>query len=77
MHLTGTNKDTGLSPFEIVFGRNVRGPLEVLQDMWYDVQGPTLDVCSWVEELGKRLESIRDANEAEITSGKRGFEGSL
>ena len=30
------NDTTGFSPAEIIFGRNIRGPLYVMRDRWVD-----------------------------------------
>lgn len=52
--------NTGFSPFEIIYGRQVRGPLELLKESW-DSQGKEqVDVCMWVEQLQERLEMVRD-----------------
>ena len=54
------NRDSGLSPFEIVFGRHVRGPLELLHDMWETEEKTSVNVCGWVKELQTRLEVLQD-----------------
>ena len=28
------NESTGFPPFELIYGRNIRGPLQVLQQLW-------------------------------------------
>ena len=48
------NRDSGFSPFEIIFGRHIRGPLELLKDVW---ETEEKNVCDWVAELQDRLES--------------------
>ena len=42
------NRVSGLSPFEIVFRRNVRGPLEILRDMWDTQEKRTMNFCAWI-----------------------------
>ena len=54
------NTDSGFSPFEIIFGRHIRGPLELLKDVWETEEKRTMNVCDWVAELQDRLEVVRD-----------------
>ena len=54
------HSNTGFSPFEIIFGRNVRGPTEILKDSWENVEKEKFNVSVYVEELQKRLQKIRD-----------------
>ena len=44
----------------MVYGRNVRTPLEVMYEGWRGQVGDGLNVVDWVEELGDRLEAVRD-----------------
>ena len=55
------NRDTLLSPFELVFGRDVRTPLELLHSEWAGGRSEQLDVYSWVEKVGERIELVKDA----------------
>ena len=54
------NRDTLLSPYEVVFGRQVRTPLELMYHEWATVRDEPLDVCTWVHSLHERLELVRD-----------------
>ena len=65
------NRDSGLSPFEIVFGRHVRGPLELLHDMWETEEKTSINICDWVKELQTRLEVIRDVLKEKMTVAKK------
>ena len=49
------NRDTGLSPFQLVYGRQVRSPLDVLYEGWVDVEYEEFDVEVWSDWLGKRM----------------------
>lgn len=54
------HKGSGLSPFELVFGSQVRMPLELLYYGWTGENESPLDVCSWVEKVRERIELARD-----------------
>ena len=49
----------GFSPFELVYGRSVRGPMSVLRDIWADedINEQTKTTYQCVLELRERLES--------------------
>ena len=49
----------GFSPFELVYGRSVRGPMSVLRDIWADedIKEQTKTTYQYVLELRERLES--------------------
>lgn len=53
-------ESTGLSPFQMLFGRSIRGPLKVLQE---SLLGPTpvpnITVAKYVEKLRNTLDSVR------------------
>ena len=49
----------GFSPFEIIYDRSVRGPLESLRDSWDTGEVGTKSVVQWVDEIGKKLTERR------------------
>ena len=60
------NRNTGYSLFEIVYGRQVRGPLELLKEEWESPKKKVMNVCDWVDRLRKRLEIVHEVvNERE------------
>ena len=61
------NRDTLLSPFELVFGRNVRTPLELIHIEWTGEWAQPLDVCSWVEQVAERVELARETVRQRMT----------
>ena len=54
-------RDTGFSPYEIVFGRKFPSPLSLLFESWSDSQAPPVKLCAWLEQFDKRVEVIRDS----------------
>lgn len=56
------NRDTQLSPFDIVFGREVRTPLELVHGEWVGHgDRRKRDVCAWVTQVQERIELAREA----------------
>ena len=61
----------GLSPFELIFGHRVRGPVEVLREAWEDVR-ENVDVVDRLDELRTNLYKAWEvAKENEMQSQKR------
>ena len=46
---------TGFSPFELLFGRDVRGPLDVLREQWESADKSDENVVSYVLKLRSRM----------------------
>ena len=51
---------TGFSPFELVYSRNVRGPLNILKETWEASTRSPESVVSYVMMVRERLEKLRD-----------------
>ena len=51
---------TGFSPFELVYGRNVRGPLDILKESWVAKPRSPESVVSYVLMIQERLQKLRD-----------------
>ena len=49
---------TGFSLFELIYGRDVRGPLEFLKDGWMCWELPERGLHDWVEQLKERMEAM-------------------
>ena len=61
---------TGFSPQELVFGRNLRSPLNVMREVWPngEPEHPKLskDALTYLTELKEQLEAASEAAEAEM-----------
>ena len=49
---------TGFSPFQLVYGRQVRGPLDVLKEEWKASKRASESVVSYVLEVHENLEKM-------------------
>ena len=44
----------GYSPFQLVFGHSIRGPLDVVRECWEE-EAPNIDLLTYITELGGKL----------------------
>ena len=68
------NRSLGFSPDELVHGRHLRSPLDLLYCGWRDLSLRKINVCQWVETLGARLELLHDVaalNSAEESAKRK------
>ena len=49
-------ESTGFSPFELLYGRNVRGPLDILRETWVSQEKNPENVIQYVLGMRERLE---------------------
>ena len=67
------NRDTGYSPFPLVYGRSMRTPLDVVYSNWAEKSGSGMDINDWVVQLEFRLMVLRNAatHTGLLEAGKR------
>ena len=53
-------RTTGYSPFELIYGRNVCTPLDILYEGWKDEHKKGSDASAWVKLLAEMLEVMWD-----------------
>lgn len=74
------HEGSGFSPFELLYGRTVRGPMAILRDMWTREQDPTapLPASAYVFELRNKIEETckiaRQSLEKEAVRQKKHFD---
>ena len=67
------NRDTLFSPFQLVYGHQVRTPLDILHQGWAELSFKELDTSEWSDWLADRLEVWHDVlrERGRDASGKR------
>ena len=67
------NSDTQYSPFELVYGRRIRTPLDIVHQGWAELEFEQLNVEEWAQWLVEKLEVWHDVmrNRGEEASRKR------
>ncbi len=64
------HKDSGFSPFDLVYGFRVRTPLDALYHGLFECESKKLGVCEWVMRMAERLEGLRDCAALGLAKGK-------
>ena len=62
---------TGFSPFEMIHGRNLRGPLEVMKEGWLSGEVNFVSSIEWVNELRENLANVHEVMKEREKEDKR------
>ena len=62
---------TGFSPFEMIHGRNLRGPLEVMKEGWLSGEVNFVSRIEWVNELRENLANIHEVMKERVKEDKK------
>ena len=46
---------TGYPPFELMFGRDIKGPLELMRSSWVEGKVDGMRLCDWVKEIRQKM----------------------
>ncbi|XP_069169570.1 uncharacterized protein [Procambarus clarkii] len=68
------NESLGISPFEMIFGHSVRGPLEVARDHWLDAE-TNEDIVDWLSTNKGRLFSAWEMATRNLENTQRTIKG--
>ena len=61
---------SGFSPFELLYGRPVRGPLDVIRETWEATEGTDESVVSYILSTQERLQSMMQVVEKNVTKAQ-------
>ena len=69
------NESTGFSPFELLYGRDVRGPMSILKEVWLKEQSneEKKDVYQYVLDLRERIEGTCKTAREELEKSARRY----
>lgn len=62
---------TGFSPFELLFGRQVRGPLDLLKELWEGPEDNKQSVALYVIQMHERLEQMSALAQQNMESAQK------
>ena len=63
---------TGFTPFDLVYGRHVRGPLDIIREQWEGTEDFPVSVAEYMNDLYQRMSDIAEiAAERDMISKER------
>ena len=63
----------GFSPFELLYGREMRGPLDVLKEEWIENPNAETDILSYILQVRDRLETSREIMEENVKIAQKEY----
>ena len=63
-------ESTGYSPFELLYGRAIRGPLAVIKETWLEKRPNTSNLTSYVLEMRKRLTTMQEVVQKNLSQAQ-------
>lgn len=60
-------ESTGFSPFELLYGHRVRGPLDVLREGWTKEASKGVPVAAHVVEMREQLQEMMEVVQENVT----------
>ena len=60
------NESTGFSPFELLFGRHIRGPLDILRESWEAETKSSESVVSYVLKMRERISQTMEISQTNL-----------
>ena len=63
---TMPSRSTGFAPFQVIHGKVLRSPLEVVLDEIDPVQSQNVKAVEWLAELSRRVSKIREEVETNV-----------
>ena len=64
-------ESTGFAPFELLYGRRVRGPLDVLKEVWTGEEMENTSVAAHVIQMRERLQEMSDLARSNLAEAQK------
>ena len=62
---------TGFSPFELLYGRPVRGPLDILRETWESSPKSSESIVSYVLDMQDKLAKMSETARENLTQARK------